>query len=254
MYRIHFQLFAFASLFVLPALSSKGQDAVAATVQAKLEKWVETKQATSKEKSDWDAKKAMLSNLNEIRQIEIEKLSEFAKVAESRIEEIETKRSKFSDEETRLKAWRKEMTQKTEALEKSLRPLLNRMPPPLREKVSESVTRLQTPEADTPLQTRTRDVLLILQAVLEFQNAITIDGDVREIDSERREIDILYFGLSRAWFCDRSGSYGGIGKVTDKGWEWVDDNRVAAEVRKTIDVHRRDLPPELVELPFPAAE
>jgi len=53
---------------------------------------------------------------------------------------------------------------------------LNRMPPPLREKVSESVTRLQTPEADTPLQTRTRDVLLILQAVLEFQNAITIDG------------------------------------------------------------------------------
>jgi hypothetical protein len=87
-----------------------------------------------------------------------------------------------------------------------------------------------------------------------YASAITIDGDVREVASERREIDILYFGLSRAWFCDRSGSYGGIGKVTDKGWEWVDDNRVAAEVRKTIDVHRRDLPPELVELPFPAAE
>jgi hypothetical protein len=254
MYRPFSELLAFASLFVLLTLSAEGQEPDAATVQAKLEKWVETKQATSKEKSDWDAKKAMLRDLNEIRRAEIEKLSEFAAAAEYRIEEIETKRAKFSDEETRLKAWRKEMTEKTEAIENSLRPLLSRMPPPLREKVSESVTRLQTPEADTPLQTRTRDVLLILQAVLEFQNAITIDGDVREVDGKRREVDILYFGLSRAWFCDRNGSYGGYGKVTDKGWEWVDDNRVAAEVRKTIDVRRRDVPPELVELPFPAAE
>lgn len=238
----------------LATVSVPAQEAPADLVQSKLEKWVETKKAISKEKSDWEAKKATLKDLNEIRLTEIQQLGEFVEAAETRIAEIDEKRSAFSGEDKKLKTWRRELTNETAALETELRPLLNRLPPPLREKVAESAERVEASGSDTPLQTRVRDVLLILQAVMEFQNTVTVDGDVREVGGERREIDILYLGLSGAWFCDRTGSYGGVGKVTADGWQWVEDKRVAAAVRKTIDVHRRDLPPELVKLPFPSAE
>lgn len=218
-------------------------------VKAELQEWVIVKQAISKERSDWEAEKEMLSDLNSIREKEITQLNEFIEAAGERITEVDEKRSGFSDEENSLKDWRRQLESRVTALEKQIRPLLTRLPPPLREKVAEAVLRLETPDASPPLQNRTRDVLLVLQATLEFQNSLTLDGDVREIEGERREIDILYLGLTQAWYADKTGSFGGLGRVTETGWEWIEENRLAPRIRKVIEMQQRSLPPGFVELP-----
>jgi hypothetical protein len=89
-----------------------------------------------------------------------------------------------------------------------------------------------------------------MQAYLDFQNTITLDGDIREIDGERREIDILYLGLTQAWFVDATGTYGGSGVPTDSGWIWNTDSSIAMRVREAIDIHQKRIPADFLSLPL----
>ena len=123
-------------------------------------------------------------------------------------------------------------------------------PPPLREKIEESLLRIETGEADRSLQQRTRDVLLVSQAYLDFQNVFTVDSELREIDGETRSIDVIYLGMSKAWFVDASGRYSGFGAPAKDGWNWTTDNQIAATVRDAIEVQERRNPPALVTLPL----
>lgn len=239
----------FVILLVSPARAQEEPLPEAEVVQSQLEKWVETKQLISRERSGWQAEKAMLSDLNSIRRKEIAQLEEFITAAGERVAEIDRRRAEFIDEEKELKEWRKTLETKVDELEETIRPLLPRLPAPLREKVAESVNRLQSPDPSAPLQNRARDLLLVLQATLEFHSTLTLDGDIREIDGERREIDVLYLGLTQAWYADATGRYGGFGIATDNGWNWVEENRLARRIRKAIEIQQRTLPPEFVELP-----
>lgn len=246
----HFFFTAILTTLVLPALAQEEPLPEGEVVKAGLQEWIKVKQAISKERSDWEAEKEMLSELNSIREKEIAQLGEFIEAAGERIAEVDKKRSEFTEEEKTLKDWRRQLESSVSELENQIRPLLSRIPTPLREKVAEAVLRLETPDSGAPLQNRTRDVLLVLQATLEFQNALTLDGDVREIEGERREIDILYLGLTQAWYADKTGSFGGLGRVTENGWEWIEENRLAPRIRKVIEIQQRSLPPEFVELPI----
>ena len=135
-------------------------------------------------------------------------------------------------------------------LEQQIRPLLPRFPAPLRGKVEEALIRIESPDPDQPLQNRTRDILLVLQAYLEFQNSLTVESDIREIAGARREVEILYLGTSQAWYVDIDGKHSGYGIPADSGWTWTEDNSIAPRVRAAIDIQARRAAPTFVELPL----
>lgn len=246
-------LFVFG-LLLLPASAQDESLPRRDAARTQLEKWVETEQLLSREKASWEVEKQTLTELNQLRAEEIEQLKEFITAAGNRIEEVTEKRKAFSEEEAELKAWRRELEKSIGDLETRLLPLLVRFPPPLREKTEEALLRLEAASPGRPLQERTRDVLLVLQAFLEFQSNLTLDGDIREIDGERREVDILYLGISHAWWVDAAGRAGGMGISTRNGWEWTEQRSLAPRIRRVIDIQSRTLPPEFVHLPItPAA-
>ncbi|HQW29773.1 MAG TPA: DUF3450 family protein [Verrucomicrobiales bacterium] len=225
----------------------------AVEVQSKLEQWVKTRQLISEEASDWATEKATLAQLNEVRKRESEQLDEFVKAAGQRVNEIAGKRAAFVKEESDLKAWRSELEKRLTELASQLAPLLPRFPPPLREKIEESLLRIESPDPDAPLQNRTRDVLLVLQSYLDFQNTFTVYSDVREIEGARREIDILYLGMTQAWYVDAEGKHSGYGYPTDTGWQWAEDATIAARVRAAIEIQTKRATAAFVELPISKA-
>ena len=224
----------------------------AVEVQSKLEQWVKTRQLISEESSGWAAEKATLAGLNEVRLRESGQLDEFIAAAGTRVTEIDGKRAAFEKEETDLKAWRSELEKRVAELELQIRPLLPRFPLPLRLKVEEALIRLESPDPDQPLQNRSRDLLLVLQAYLDFQNSLTVDSDIRDIAGARREVSLLYLGMSQAWYVDADGKYGGYGVPTDNGWVWTEDNSIAARVRSAIEMQARRAAPAFVKLPLAA--
>jgi len=242
----------------LPALAvavtlSSAQDTPlpkASDLQNKVTEWVKTRQLISAESAAWQGDKASLSDLNAIRIKETEQLDEFVKLAGSRVEELAGKRATFTKEERDLKAWRTELERKVVELEAGVKPLIPVFPASLRAKVEESIIRIEAPEFDQPLQNRARDILLVLQACLEFQNAITVETEIREIDGERREVEVIYLGMTQAWYVDASNSHSGHGVPGSGGWEWTEDKTIASRVRSAIEIQTRKATPAFVELPL----
>ncbi|GEM_PF-471154 len=222
----------------------------AVEMQSKLEQWVKTRQLISAERAAWEEEKATLAGLSEVRLRESEQLDDFIAAAGARVAEVDGKRTAFAKEEADLKAWRAVMEKEVASLEQQIRPLLPRVPLPLRGKVEEALIRLESPDPDHPLQNRARDILLVLQAYLDFQNALTVDSDIREIAGARREVSILYLGMAQAWYVDLEGKHSGYGIPSNKGWIWTEDNSIASRVRAAIDIQARRAAPAFVKLPL----
>lgn len=222
----------------------------AARLQAKAEKWIEVRQLISRENSGWREQKSTWEALNEIRKTEIEKLTEFAETAEERVEELLSEEDAHAEERSELRSWRGDAAGRVARLEASLRPLLSRFPEPLRNSVEEPLTRIEAADPDRALQDRTRDLVLVLQAYREFQQSITLDRDVREIDGKAREVEVLYLGMTRAYFVDASGRHGGFGFPSSEGWIWEEDDSIAPEVRRAIAMKDNEVAPGFVRLPI----
>lgn len=219
-------------------------------VQGQLQEWVKTRQILSGESAAWEEEQETLAQLNEIRNREIEQLKEFTKAARDRAAELDKKLSGFEAERDSLQAWRRDLQKLVTDWEKQIKESQAAFPPPLREKIEESLLRIDGEDPDRPLQQRTRDVLLVSQAYLNFQNSFTVDSEMREIEGKTRSVDVLYLGLSKAWYVDASGRFAGHGIPSTAGWKWTTDASLAAAVRETIEVHERRLPPVLVTLPL----
>lgn len=234
-----------------PAPSAgKNPQTGAALLQEKTRQWIEARQLLGKESAAWTEEMASLEELNAIREKETAQLGEFIDAAGARVEELAGKTKSLSEESVALKSWRAKLETDLSSLEAELKPLLPRFPPVLREKMEESLLRIESPDLEAPLQNRARDVLLVLQACLEFQNAVTVASEVREIAGQRREVEVLYVGITQAWYVDPTNQFSGQGIPGDSGWTWNEDNRIATQVRSAIEVQTRRSVPAFVELPL----
>lgn len=219
-------------------------------MQTKLQEWVKTKQLISREAAEWNEQKETLTDLNSIRQLETGQLADLIASAGERIDEVSAQRAAFEKEEADLKTWRRELEVRINRLENEIRPLLGGLPVPLRAGIEAAVTQLEENDPDRPLQHRTRDLLQIMQACLAFHETLTVDTEIREVGGQEREVDVLYLGLTRAWYVDRSGQFSGSGSAAPGGWVWSEDNSLAARVRRAIDIQNRLEAPGFVELPI----
>ncbi|MDF1823975.1 MAG: DUF3450 family protein [Verrucomicrobiales bacterium] len=219
-------------------------------VQTHLQEWVRTKQLISQEASEWESEKATLNELNEIRKRETEQLNEFIEGAEVRIKEIATQRAAFEKEEAELKEWRRKLSATITPLERELLKLIPTFPYPLRLEVAEAITQLEARDSSRPLQHRTRDLLSLMQAYWSFHEKLTLDTEIREIDGIKREIEVLYFGMTQAWYVDKSGKHSGVGSPTPTGWVWKEEPSIASTVKRAIDMQTRLEAPGFVRLPI----
>jgi hypothetical protein len=92
--------------------------------------------------------------------------------------------------------------------------------------------------------------LAILAASIAFDNAITVTREIREVEGKRIELETIYLGLTRAWYVGRGDKIAGHGKATNEGWQWQSDNSISGQVRRAIDIYRKESSPGYVKLPF----
>ena len=227
----------------------------AAEVQEKLRQWVRTRQLIGEEQADWAAEQQSLEDLMALREREVGQLDELIAAAGSRLTDAEAERSSLLEEEAALQARRTELEAKVAELEAAARQVVGAFPRPLREKLGDAIERLEAgEEIDTPLQNRYRDVLAILIEAGSFQTRLTLDSELREIDGVRREVEVLYLGLARAYYVDRSGRHAGTGRPAEDGWQWTEAPELATEIRRTLDIYQKKGDPQLVELPVSGAK
>ena len=142
--------------------------------------------------------------------------------------------------------------------ETALRAWPDRLPPPLREPLDPAFQRLPKDRAEADRMSTGARLQLIVALYSEIEKLQHDFHPVKEIlalpDGSRKEMDVLYLGLARAFAVSRDGAWAAIGAPVAHGWTWEVRPRIADNVRRAIDVCRREHTAEIVALPLAVTE
>ncbi|MDF7807263.1 DUF3450 family protein [Pontiellaceae bacterium B12219] len=237
-----------ALLFLCAGPSFSSPSVPPEEAREKLYEWVQIKKIISAESAEWQTEKMRLSDLNSIRLQEIGKLDELLARSESARTLQTEKHEQLNRSFTMLKAQQEELRLAIATLEKQLRPLLNRLPPPLQKKRAAEIARLEQRNTEIPLSDRYRELLLLLTEIGEFNQTITLDQHILELENQRVEVDVLYLGLSQAWYLNRNGTHAGYAFPASKGWNWIPDPSSAPAIRAALQIAEKQVAPDFAAL------
>jgi len=229
-------------LAALPAGAQEAPDAAVVELRETISKIVDTQALESKERTDWEARKAEMAALLDLHRRELALLSEELELAgQSAGGHDETK---LEAELEKLRATRRMASEEVARNAPRALVLAARFPAPLvQETELERTTLANWKPADEPREALQAMLGLVAKAE-QFNRRISRSREV----IERREVEVLYLGLTRAFYADRGGQ-AGIGAPGPDGWSWTPRPEIHSEVQKAFATLDKRRPPELVDLP-----
>jgi FtsZ-binding cell division protein ZapB len=217
-----------------------------------LDKWVETRQIISKEKSDWKIEQSILGDTITLLNNELERLATSLKELEASATAADEDRSQLTAEKETLSAAAAVVEANIGELETQLKRIIKSLPAPLVDKIKPLVRRLPDDSANTKLTLgeRVQNIVGILSQADKFNTTLTETSESREINGGKTvEVRTLYWGLAMAYYVDASGEYAGIGYPGVNGWEWPQIEGKGPEIKRLIDVYEGAEEIQFVEVP-----
>ena len=237
--------------FSLAAAVLSAQNIVSETRSA-LNKWVETEQLISEERSDWKVEQSILGDTVALLTDELARL-------EGALEDLDASATAADEERTQLAAEKESLNAASSvvkasigALEAQTREIVRSLPDPLTERIKPLIRRLPENSNKTALSLgeRVQNVVGILSQADKFNATLTETSESREI-SEGKVVEVrtLYWGLAMAYYVDSSGDYAGIGVPAADGWEWPRIEGAGPAIKALMDVYSGSGDIEFVEVP-----
>jgi hypothetical protein len=241
---------------LLVALGPLGQAAVSPLTDTRtaLEKWVETRQLISTEKTEWAEEKSTLEASREMFAKELEELAaKFAQLGQGNAE-VAKERANLESEKAELQALRDAAVGKAAELERRLPSLISRLPDVLIQRLKPLTDRLPNDPGSTRLtpSERFRELVGILNEIDKFASSISVESEIRStVEGNEVEVQTMYLGLAQAYFVGEAGNFAGVGIPAPGGWgwEWSTRNELAPVVTKAIAIYRNQQPAAFVALP-----
>ena len=231
--------------------TARAEDSVTDTRVA-LQKWVETRQMTSKLRADWSADKELLLESIRMFEREAKNLDELIAKVDKGNGQIQTERT----EQEKLEAQYKETSAKIKdlitTLEKKTVALVRTFPAPLQEKLDAFVKRIPEDSNASKLSAgqRLQPLVAILAEADKFNGAITVISELRKNEAGNVvQVRTMYLGLAQAYFTDKEGKFAGHGTPSGDGWKWKNDASLAPAIAKVIAVYENQQPPAFITLP-----
>lgn len=216
-----------------------------------LEKWVESRQLTSKARADWQVDKETLEQTVALFGRELASVEEqMGKVSTNNVQvdkeraEAEALKKSAGESLLRMRAFAAEIEPKLvhlapqlpSPLQEIIKPLLNKLPATTDTKMS-AAERLQV-------------VVGILGELDKFNNAVSLFSEKRKNPAgEEVAVEVVYVGLGAAYFVNDAGNFAGVGAPGVSGWEWSTKPEIASAVRDVIRIYRNEHPARFVALP-----
>lgn len=209
--------------------------------RTRVQKWVETRQILSQEKSEWEAEKETLAATRDLLaqqkkalEEEIAQLEESGGSAEGERRDLLLERGEYQRVGATLEA-------QIRSLEEAVLALVPRLPAPLQDKLEPLLVQIPDDPAKGRSQIGQRlvNVLGILSQTEKFNSTATLVGETRALGGEAGEkvqVRTLYWGLGQAIYVDSRGDVAGVGRPGAEGWEFAADATIAGDAKLLLDV------------------
>ena len=217
-----------------------------------LDQWVETRQITSKERSDWQVEKTILQDTQSLLTNELTRLEETLATLQSSATAADEERSTLAADKEELAAAAQVVETTIGELETQMRTIIKTLPEPLVNKIKPLIRRLPEDSSNTTLSLgeRVQNIVGILSQADKFNTTVTQTSESREIiEGKVVEVRTLYWGLAIAYFVDSSGEYAGIGFPGQDGWEWPQIEGSGPSIQQLLGVYEGNEDIQFVEVP-----
>ncbi len=244
-------LVGFGLLLGCGAAVSSAEDLAA--LDALTGRWMALRAALADEQRTWEQQQEHWQQ--EIALLRAEKQRRTAEIAASRevMSDLEGKRADVLRRKERMERAFAQLEPVVSAAEEDLRDWEQRIPAGLRRELAQGFAGLRQ-GADG---SRRPDVVRRLQNAIglytdieSLQNRIHVTREVLDVGDVRREVSVLYLGLSRAFGVSTGGDWAGIGEPQAEGWKWKAAPDLAPQIQLALAVANREEVAQLVELPM----
>jgi len=238
-------------LCLLPCLALAAESPVN-EARSTLEKWVETRQLISKTSADWQADQETLAQTTALYERELKSIAEQMSKVSTNNAQVDKERLAAQAKQKELEAAAEKTRELVAVLEKRVQELAPGFPPPLAEKLANSLKRIPADTVNTKMTglERMQNLVGILNEVDKFNTAITVVSEVQKNPADAEvQVETMYLGLAQAYFVDKAGDYAGVGTPSATGWQWTANNQLAGKIQKTIAIYKNATPADFVSLP-----
>lgn len=221
------------------AQPSRAQSAVD-DFRVKTEKWVETRQILSEEKSSWEAERETLRATRDLLKQQREILQEEVEKLEASNTEADEERNELLLERGEYQRANRALEERIRALEQQVLALAPRLPAPLQHKLEPLLVQVpEDPEAaNLQLGQRLVNVLGVLAQTERFNGTTSFVGETRAVQGGQKvQVRTLYWGLGQAFYVDARGEIAGVGRPGVRGWEFSDRPELREEAKLLLDIY-----------------
>jgi len=135
--------------------------------------------------------------------------------------------------------------------EAALRVQIDKMPPPLRDRLEKERTGMQS--AGKEVLPRFRALLSLHNQLLHVQTEIFVSPMMVEIEGRRREMEVLWIGEAAAYAVSADNQVAARARQSPEGLTWESLPGTGPRIREALAVFKREKAPVLLDLPVEGA-
>lgn len=234
-----------ALVLLFSCLTTTAADPSVAALREMISKIVDTQTLESKERRDWESRKAEFTALLELHRKEIALLAEELDKAGRSTPGYDASTDAMKAEIQSLKETRRLAKEAVARNVPRAIALIARFPDPLKKDCETETSALIGWVATDEPREALQSILSVLAKAQQFDRRLNRTTEIRD----GREVNVLYLGLARAFYADKNQG-AGIGEPGTDGWKWTAKPEIRAELLAAFDSLDKKRPPAMVRLPL----
>ena len=223
--------------------------------RSNFKEWVEFKKLISEEKNTWRVEKETLNEQIRLLEDEIQKLADKIEETEATADKAQRERAELASQEEELVLASAVVKEAIPDLEASLFELVEYFPASLKDKTKILTERMPKTAKDArgvTLSNRILNVVGLLGEIEKFNNQVSMEKTMQNINGANVEVKTMYLGLTIAYYVDGTKQEAGVLKPAKGGWVKEPRNELAEQIAKAVAIYEKEAGTlaEFVELPL----
>ena len=220
------------------------------TLENLIFQWVKLRKEITLEKERWREQKIHLKREKELLMKEKKILTEEIVKLKKEKERREKERRDLVQKKEDLGRQIEDCLPSLKEAEKFLKRWKIVLPPFLLTSLRKPLLQISSPEEES-FSRRLQRVLTLLGEIERISSEIHYGKQILITpDNKKREMEVIYLGLSQGFAVSSDNKLGGIGRIKDGKWLWEWEEGLAPRIREAIKYYKKEKLPHLVELPL----
>lgn len=217
-----------------------------------VERWMLLRATIADEKRVWKAQKQQWEGEIALLKQESETLSSEIEAANTFVSSVEKERSTALQQKEKMEAELEKLETVITEAENELRKWQKRIPSGLQKHVTafDMLPVASKGSKYLSLPKRAQAVAAIYAQIEFLQNQLHTTQELLDTGTTRRQVEVLYMGLSIAYAVSPGNDWAAIGTPSAQQWIWTPSEKDAKTIRQAIDIFKRQEPAKLITLPI----